>query len=131
MLIRSKKFQQMAEKLQRVQEAMEREGGEALRVRERLEEALQAVGVDMDVARLLDSASLVHALEADAGKLWGVAEALYLEALVAESVGQEDRVRDRLRKARVLFGRLEPGLDLPEAAASPEERLREIEARLD
>lgn len=130
MLIRSKKFQQMAEKLQRVAASVEREGGETVELRGRLEEALQAVGVDVDAARLLDAETLARALASDAGKLWSVAEALYLEGLLARAEGDEERAEARLGKAGVLFSHLEAGLDLPEAAASPEDRLREIERRL-
>lgn len=131
MLIRSKKFQQMAEKLQRVQASLERAGGEVVDLRDRIEEALESAGVDVDAARLLDAGTLARALGSDVGKLWGVAEAMYLEGLVADAEGDRPRAEVRLRKARALFDRLETGLDLPDAAAEPGERLREIEARLD
>lgn len=130
MLIRSKKFQQMAEKLQRVQASMEREGGETLELRGRLEEALQAVGVDVEATRLLDAGTLARALASDPGKLWGVAEATYLEGRLAGSEGDRERARSRLRKAAVLFRALDPGVGLPDAAARPDERVRQIEARL-
>lgn len=138
MLIKSQKFQRLAETLLRVRQMVEGEGGETLEgarerldeAREGLDEALQAVGVDLAVARLVDPETLARTLEGDAGKLWGVAESLYLDGVLARAEGRGERAGDRLRKARVLFGRLEAGLELPEVAASPEERLREIDERL-
>lgn len=131
MLIRSRKFQRMAETLLRVQRMTEAGGGEVLRTREELEDALERVGVSMTVARLMDPEALAHTLGGDAGKLWGVAEALYLDALLAEAEGRSERAAGSLRRAAVLFRRLEPGLDLPDGAVPPEERLREIELRTD
>lgn len=130
MLIKSQKFQRMAETLLRVQQMVESEGGEVLRARQDLEDALQGVGVDMAVARLVDPETLARSLAGDAGKLWGVAEALYLDGVLAEAEGRDGEARERLRKSRVLFRRLEGGLDLPEGATPPGVRLEEIGERL-
>lgn len=131
MLIRSQKFQRMAEKLARVERMTEREGGEREELRKPLEEALRGVGVELATARLMDRETLARALEGDPARLWGVAEALYLDGVLAGAEGDEPRAEARLRKALALYGRLEPGLELPDEAAAPAERIEEIEARLE
>ena len=67
MLMRSQKFQRMAEILLRVQRMAEAGGGEVRRAREGLEEALERVGVSLAVARLMDPETLVRTLGGDAG----------------------------------------------------------------
>jgi hypothetical protein len=89
----------------------------------------QQAGLDLDVARRLDPASLLIWLapfrEVDPGRLWLMAELLYLAAQAASS----DRIRlADLNRARAIYERLpadwRPAPDLPCAR----DRLTEIEA---
>lgn len=127
---KAQKFQQMAEVLSRIQRMIEREGGEPSEVRERLAGVLVQLGVDLEVARLLDPETLAETLAGDVGKLWGVAEVLYLDAHLALAEERASEARVWLEKARRLYERVEPGLELPEGSAAPEARLRRIDGLL-
>lgn len=130
MLLKAQKFQRMAEALLRVQQMAESGGGDPVRARRHLERGLEEMGVDLEVVRLLDSGTLADSLASEPGKLWGAAEALHLEGLLAAAEGRRGEADERFRKARQLFTRLEANLELPEGTVSPDERLREIGMRL-
>jgi hypothetical protein len=131
MLLRAQKFQRMAEALLRVQQMAESKGADPVRARRHLEKGLEELGVDLEVVRLLDAGTLVESLAGDPGKLWGAAEALYLEGLLAAAEDHRTEARERFRKARRLFARLTGDLELPEDMVPLGERLREIGTRLD
>ena len=131
----TKKYQRMAELLQRVQGEIEGEGGETLvRAEGGLEEAAREVGLALDVARLVDADTLVRTFaggrDPDPGRCWAAAELLFLDGLLSRERGDGEGARDLLAKARALYGRIGEGLALPEGAVSAEERLRRLEALL-
>jgi hypothetical protein len=92
----------------------------------------QQAGLDLDVARRLDPASLLVWLapfrDSDPGRLWLMAELLYLaaQASASDSVGDAD-----LKRARAIYERLppdwRPSPDLPAAG----DRLTEIRGLLE
>lgn len=131
MLLKAQKFQRMAEALLRVQQMTESKGADPVRARRHLEKGLEELGVDLEVVRLLDAGTLADSLAGDPGKLWGAAEALYLEGLLAVAEDRRTEARERFRKARRLFARLEGDLELPEETVPPGKRLRDIETRLE
>lgn len=131
-LFQSQKFQRLAELEARVQKAIEEAGAGGLDwAEEELAGTAAAVGFDLEVARVLDGATLLTVLGAggaqDPGRLWLAAETLYLDGIVARAEGREDDALDRFGKARRLYGRVGGDLHLPAGAASPGERLRALD----
>lgn len=129
---KAQKLQRLAELLQRVQSAIEGEGGDLVRAEEEVRDVAGAAGLDLEIARLADAETLERVLTVggpDSGsRRWLAAEALYLDGLLALGRGEETAGRDRLDKARVLYLTLATDLDLPESAVDPDERLRRIES---
>lgn len=127
-------MQRLAELLQRVQKAIEGEGGDFVRVEDDLDEVARVAGFDLEIARMADAATLESVLtvggSGSESRCWLAAEALFLDGLLELHVGREAEARDRLEKARRLYRTLGGELALPEAAADPAERLRSIEATL-
>ena len=124
------KHQRLAEILQRVQKAIEEAGGDLEWVEEELAEAARVAGFDLEIARLVDGPTLETVLGAGEGgapgRCWLAAETLFADGLVAQAEGREEEARDRLEKARRLYGKLGGDLHLPHQAASLEERLERI-----
>lgn len=130
-LSRARKYERIARILERIQRLIEAEGGEPAEARRELEETLRRIGVDLEVALLLDAATLADTLAAGgAGKLWSVAETLFLQGLVERADGHAEEAVLRLRKARRLFERLDETSELPKGTASPGRRRREIDRLL-
>lgn len=126
-MITAREFARLAGLLGRIEGLIEARGGDPAAVREKLAEAVERVGVDLDVVCLLEPDTVAAILApGGAGKLWGVAEVLYLEGILALAEEREPEAADRLERARRLYEHLEAGLDLPEGIPSPEERLRQI-----
>lgn len=114
--------------LQRLEAQLEREGGEPAAVRESLEDVARRMGVHLEAVRLVDAASLVELLEAGgSGRLWAAAEVLFLDGLLARAEGRPQEARHSLEKARLLYGRVDAGLELPDGRPPPAERLRRID----
>jgi len=152
-LLKAQRLQRLAEKLGRIESRLARaagqveeaEAGEAAdgdaadgdkgggRPEMDLEEAAARAGVEMETLRRLDGATLARALSPggrpDPGRLWAAAELLYLDAVRARAEGQEASARRSLDKAARLYRRLGDGLELPEGATPPAERLAAIEER--
>lgn len=130
MLLKAERMQQLARKLAQLEASLQAQGGELRKVREGLEEAAAAVGVDLETVRRLDADTLSAALAPGGGpapgRLWVAAEVLFLDGLVARADGRDDAARGRLSKARRLYRRMGGGLELPEDAAAPGERLERI-----
>lgn len=125
---KAQKLQRLADLLQRVQGEIERAGGESeSRVEEGLAEAAGRAGLDLEVARIADLPTLERVLASSPGKCWVVAEVLFLDGLRARSRGRSDEARALLEKARALYGHVGEGIDLPDGAPSPGERMRRIE----
>lgn len=127
----TRRFQQLAELLQRIQGEIEGEGGElAATVEEGLDAAAREAGLDLQVARLIDAATLEALLTGgahpDEGRVWAVAEVLYLDGLRARKQGMEDDSRRLLEKAAVLYGHVGDDLALPAGSPGPGERLLRI-----
>lgn len=135
-LSKAQQFQRLAQLLARIQEMIQARGGDPAVAREKLKDVAERVGVDLEVVRLLDPDTVAAILSpGGAGKVWSVAEVLYLEGILALAEGRDAASReaeavDRLQRARRLYQHVEPGLDLPEGTPSPEERLREIASLL-
>ena len=99
-----------------------------------IHEMASMAGLDLDVARQLDPATLLVWLapgdDVDEPKLWLMGELLYLEGLRAGSLGEPGGGRDDVARARAVFARLPAGFrphaDLPSAA----ERLHDIDERV-
>lgn len=134
---KAEKLQRLADILRRVQEAVEAEGGELVRAREELDEVGRRAGLDLEVARVTDAATLEGVLavggEGSSGRRWIAAEALFLDGLLAWAEGRDADALDRLEKARRLYRSLGEGLDLPEDATPPAARIRradELAARI-
>lgn len=132
-LLKAQRLQQLAEKLRQIENRLEREGGELTEVREGLEEAAARTGVDLETVRALDGPTLEMTLSPggrpDPGRFWAVAEVLYLDGLQARARGHAAAER-RLEKARRIYEAGAGGLDLPDDAARPDDRLRRIEELL-
>lgn len=130
-LLKAQRLQQLAEKLRQIENRLERAGGELTEVREGLEEAAARTGVDLETVRALDGRTLEITLSPggrpDPGRFWAVAEVLYLDGLQAHARGHGAATERRLEKARRLYEAGAGGLDLPDDAASPDDRLRRIE----
>lgn len=127
-LSKAQKYERIARVLERIQGMIESEGGEPAEARRGLEDVLGRIGVDLEVALVLDAATLGDTLAAGgAGKLWSVAEVLYLQGRMELAENRPEEAVLRLRKARGLFERLDETSELPEGAASPHRRRREID----
>lgn len=132
---KAQKFQRLAELEARVQKAIEEAGAGGLDwAEEELADAAGMAGFDLEVARVLDGPSLETVLaagsEGSSGRVWLAAETLFIDGVVALAEGREGDARDRLEKARLLYGTLEPDVHLPRVAARPEERLARIREML-
>ena len=98
--------------------------------RAEIHELARMAGLDLDVARQLDPATLLVWLapgdDVDEPKLWLMGELLYLEGLHARGAGEADGGRDDFARALAVFGRLpaswRPHADLPSA----DERAAEV-----
>ena len=155
-LLKAQRLQRLAEKLGRIESRLARASGEveeaeageagtaeagadaaaggeaaAAEPEAELEEAAARAGVELETLRRLDGATLERALSPggrpDPGRFWAAAELLYLDAVRARAEGQADLARRSLQKARRLYRRADDGLDLPEGATPPAERLAAIE----
>lgn len=146
-ILSSQRMQRLAAKLQQVEQGVERAGGE---VEDATEEALEEgrarpgpdvenelgeiaarAGVELSTARRMDGATLAGTLSrgpgAGGGRLWTAAEVLFVDGLAARTRGEERVARSRWEKAAYLYRQLDEGLDLPEDAVPPGERLERIE----
>jgi hypothetical protein len=102
--------------------------------RAEIHEIARSSGLDLDVARQLDTPTLLLWLapgdDVDEAKLWLMAELLYLEGLHAHAAAEPGAGRGDLTRALAVFGRLpagwRPHADLPSAG----ERVDEIRQRL-
>lgn len=125
-VLNAQQLQRLAESLLRLERLLENEGGDPGMVREGLDEAAHRMGVHLDVVRLadVDTLLLMHGpgRGGDAGKLWAVAEILYMDGLVAHAEGHLQDARARLTTAARLYDALPTGLDLPEGAVPPADR---------
>lgn len=128
---KAQKLQRLAELLQRVQKAIEGEGGDLALSEDELREVAGVAGLDLEIARMVDAATLESVLTAggrDSGsRRWLAAEALFLDGLLSLGKGDETAASDRLDKARHLYLTLDSELGLPDGAVEPAERLRRIE----
>lgn len=148
-ILSSQRMQRLAEKLQLVERSVERGGSEVEGLREEgsgetpsrgeghefeedLTSASARVGVDLHTVRRMDAETLARMLSRGAGggggRLWAAAEILFVDGLTARARGESTVARARWEKAAFLYRRLGAGLELPEGATPPEERVERIEA---
>lgn len=131
---KAEKMQRLAELVQRVQKAIEDEGGDPSRIERDLNEVARITGFDLEVARMADAATLESVLTVggpgSGSRCWSAAEALFLDGLLELDSGREAEGRDRLEKARRLYRKAGGDLDLPDGVPPAEERLRRIRTLL-
>jgi hypothetical protein len=128
-VLNAQQLQRLAESLLRLERLLEAEGGDPTVVREGLEEEAHRMGVHLEVVRLADPETLLQMHGPGAGggpgKLWAMAEILYLDGLRARAEGHHVESDQRLETAMILFSQTDPGLELPEGYPAPEERMEE------
>ena len=102
-------------------------------IREEMNQALQRVGLDLDLALSASSETLAMLVaptgEVDPTRCWVLAECLYIHGLEREAAGEPGEAAASYERARHLFKVLEPGsafYGLEEA----NERRADIEERL-
>ncbi|MFQ6046027.1 MAG: hypothetical protein ACE5PT_06675 [Gemmatimonadales bacterium] len=99
-----------------------------------LRKSLQQIGLDIDIIRLADGATLERIVaptgELDVTRGWFAAEALYLDGLQAELEGREPDARLSFAKALRLFRLFDPRVPLHTSFPEAADRIREIEERL-
>lgn len=127
---KAQKMQRLAELLQRIQNAIEGEGGDLQEAEDEMREVARTAGLDLAIARMADGPTLEAVLTAGSrdneGRRWLAAEVLFVDGLLALRRGERGAAADRLEKARHLYRTLPEGLDLPREAVAPGERLRRI-----
>lgn len=112
-------------------------GGSAERgeVREELSETARLGGLDYDLARAMGPDTLRTMVapggDVDPGRCWLLAELSYLDGLEADLAGDADAARDALERAGFLYGLLRPLPGNVVGVAEADDRLEEIETRLD
>ena len=98
-----------------------------------IQEIAQAAGLDLGIARSLDPATLLMWLapsgEPDPGRVWLMAELLYLEGVLAKGDGAP-MWRGDLERALAILDRLPPEWRPGDQFASAAERADEIRAHL-
>lgn len=104
-------------------------------LQEALSDAARQGGLDLDLARAMSPETLMMMVapggEVDPGRCWLLAEIFYLEGLEAELAGLVAEARSSLERAGFLFGLLEPVAGNLAGVAEAEERIAEIERRLE
>jgi len=116
-------IEQFAKGLRHIRDRVLRRAADRQTVTAEVGEMARQAGLDLDVARRLDETSLLLWLApaglVDQGRLWLMAELLYLEGLAALEE-MPDAARADLSRALAILGRVEPhwraGEDLPTAS---------------
>ena len=106
---------------------------QAHEARAEIGEIARTAGLDLDVARQLDPATLVLWLapgdDVDEAKLWLMGELLYLEGLHAEADGDAAAAGAALDRAQAVFARLPASWRPHDELAAAGERVTEIAGR--
>jgi hypothetical protein len=104
-------------------------------VRTELHAVAAEAGIDLDIARRLDPASLLLWLapagEIDEPRFWLLAELLYLGGLHLHEEGQDGAADAEFSRALALFERLPAGWRPVEELPSVEERMEDIRGLMD
>ena len=99
-----------------------------------LRDATHRGGLDFDLLRLFDGPTLVQTVAPggvpEPGRTWLAAETLFLDAQAAEADGKTSEARVTYAKALMLYRLLEPTWVLPTGFPEAEDRIANIEARL-
>jgi len=131
---KAQRMQQLAQQLLALQRRLEAGSGDTTHIREGLEEVARRVGVDLEIVRLAHPDTVLDVLApeggGDPGKVWAVAEVLFLDGIRARAEGEPGEGLDALRKARYLYRTLGEGLVLPDEATPPDQRLDTLGAIL-
>jgi hypothetical protein len=102
--------------------------------RRELRRGLQLGGLDLDLLRVADGATVLQLVmpgtDTEPARAWLAAETLFLEGLAAASVGDSDTAVMSLAKAQLLFRLVEPSAVLPTGFPEARERLAEIAEQL-
>jgi len=103
-------------------------------VRAKLQETLQQVGFDIEIALVADADTLTRMVaptgEVEPGRAWLIGESMYLEGLDAALDGRETEARFALEKALRLFQLLDASTPVVSGFPEARERVEEIEDRL-
>ena len=100
-------------------------------VRQELNAAARALGVDLEIARAVAPETLVMLIGAtDVTRRWFFAESLLLEGLDAAAAGRTDDASDLLLRSRMLFESLGTAQIGEPAVPETPSRLREIDEAL-
>lgn len=103
-------------------------------VRAQLHETLQQVGFDIEIALVADADTLIRMVaptgEVEPGRMWLIAEAMYVEGLDAALDGRETEARFTLEKALRLFQMFDASAPVVSGFPEARERIEEIEDRL-
>ena len=103
-------------------------------VRAQIADIAQQSGLPLDVARALDPSMLLMWLaptgEIDPGKLWLMAELLFLEGLQSEQEGDADNARAAWLRARLILSKLDADWRPEPELVSAGERLADIAEKM-
>lgn len=89
---KAQQMQRLAELLQRIQKAIEGEGGDLEKAEEDMRELARTAGLDLEIARMADAATLEGVLTAGGrdteSRRWLAAEVLFVDGLLALRKGE-------------------------------------------
>ena len=117
-----------------IRDAVLRRQSDAAQVEAQIQEIAEQAGLDLTIARRLDPASLLLWLapteDFDAGRVWLMAELLYLEGVEASSQ-PDGSGRANLERALALFANLPPEWRPCDGLGAAGERVAEIRQLLE
>jgi|SRR5690242_1641571 hypothetical protein len=104
-------------------------------LRAEVQEIAREAGLDLELARRLDPATLVTWLaplpdHVDRDRVWLMAELLYVEATAARAAGDERLATEDARRALALFEILPESWKAGDDLATPGERVAELRVRV-
>ena len=127
-------IEQLGRQLIAIRNRLLKRGLDAEEARAEIHEVARSSGLDLDVARQLDPATLLMWLapgdDVDEPKLWLMGELLYLEGVHTHASGNGDRGRGDLSRALAVFVRLPPAWRPHAELAAAGERVAEIRGLL-
>lgn len=126
-------IEQMGQVLIAIRRAILGQKASGSEIDSQLREVAGRIGFDLSLARAATPETIMMLVaptgELEPGRVWMVAEVLYLDGLQAEAEDRHDDAWAAFEKALPLYRAIEPGslfMELPEAG----ERLRDVENRL-
>jgi hypothetical protein len=127
-------IEEMGMVLARLREIIFARTGNRARIEGEIQQALQGIGFDFEVARLADASTLERMVaptgEVEPARAWLIAEGFYLEGIEAQLDERKTDARLSFDKALRLYGLVAPDAILPTGFTEANERIQEIEQRL-